>query len=287
MARLLQVEFARKGGVSKQAITKALRHGKLVRDPAGGIDPEHPVNTAWLALHREDFDSRGRDMATHSHAGRPLAAAAVGRGKAAASALGAPRRNAGSAAAQDADAQLRTGVHLDELHRDDEGGIDLAQLAAELRLDELSSGAALDNELRRLQVSGGALLDLDRLLGNVARTIADGFNREGEMLVAVLTGIDARLAALKQHGAGSDRAEVVTRLAALAEGLTGVPADIAELGRRLVPLEQRLPDGLAAGFAKMETLLSGQGETTRHRLDSVGEQIRRLIEVLARHAERR
>lgn len=81
----------------------------------------------------------------------------------------------------------------------DEGGIDLAQLAAELRLDELPPRPALDEEQRRLRIPGSALLNLDGLLNNVAKSIADGFNREGGMLVKVLTGIDDRLTAIERR----------------------------------------------------------------------------------------
>jgi hypothetical protein len=177
----LEVEFARTAGVSKQAITKALRHGKLARDAGGGIDPEHPVNAAWLALHRDDFSSNGR-ADTHSHAGRLPAAEPASAAKV------APRHSL-----------RRTETGNDPSAPLDEGGIDLAQLAAELRLDELPPRPALDEEQRRLRIPGSALLNLDGLLNNVAKSIADGFNREGGMLVKVLTGIDDRLTAIERR----------------------------------------------------------------------------------------
>ena len=245
MAGVLQVEFARKGGVSKQAITKALRAGKLVRGPTGGIDPAHPVNAAWLALHRDDFDSRGREMATHSHAGRPPATEPAGVAKA------GPRRS-------------RAGTGNGRLAASaaafDDGSVDLAQLAAELRLDELSSGAALDDELHRLQVSGGALLDLDRLLGNIAKSIADGLNDGHGRLAAVLLSIDQRLATFERYAAGNDGAAALARFDSLAEilaemrrglfqaadgrllseAVTGVRDDVAQLRRLLADLVKSL-----------------------------------------------
>lgn len=242
MAAIRKADFARQAGVSPAAVSKACERGALIVTPVPGgdarVDPEHPANAHFLALHAQGYDSRGRPMPSYSRAGRPrpgngVAAAAVQRGKAAHPSSGSSGRtspSAGSAAAFDVD------------------GIDLAQAISGLSLGGLASDAALDGELRRLQVSSGALLDLDRLLGNVANSIADGFNREGGMLVAVLNGIDQRLAALEQHAAGNE---------------------------------------VAAAFARIEAGLGGQGEATRHRLDGVAEQIRRLIEVLAHHAERR
>ena len=50
MAGLSGRRFALLAKVSHQAVAKALREGRLVAG-ADGIDPEHPVNGGYLALH--------------------------------------------------------------------------------------------------------------------------------------------------------------------------------------------------------------------------------------------
>jgi hypothetical protein len=246
MAGVLQVEFARKGGVSKQAITKALRHGKLVRDPAGGIDPAHPVNAAWLALHRDAFSSNGRAMDTHSHAGRPPTAAAQPREGAHPSSgiFGRNGPSAGSAAAPGDD------------------GIDIAQLAAGLSLDELQDDAALAALSRRTFARYDDQPRIEAFIDHVAKVLADAvYVRDGN-IIAVLNGIDARLLAL-EHGADDSGAETLARLDSLVKSLaatrqraergfqaeagqalhaavTGVRDDVAQLRRLLADLVKSL-----------------------------------------------
>jgi hypothetical protein len=239
-----KAEIARQAAVSAAAVSKAADAGRLIVDGAGLIDPAHPTNAQWLALHAQGYDSRGRPMSTHANTGRWRTARPQDERKEPKPGFAAGKRNlhsAGSAAASDDD------------------GIDLAQLAAELRLDELSSGAALDDELRRLQVSSGAVLDLDRLLGNVARSIADGFNREGGLLVQVLSGIDDRLIALERRSDGLARCgEAAVRMAEmrrvlalayqaedgrlLSEAVTGLRDDVAQLRRLLGDLVRALAE---------------------------------------------
>jgi hypothetical protein len=241
MPGLTQTALAARAGIKQPSVHRAVRRGRLLAGDDGLIDPDERHNAEWLRLHVEGFDSAGRALAANHH--RPVVAPAEARNGRPSDPSGRNGGSAGSAAAHD------------------NGGLDLAQLAAELRLDELSPRPAIDREPQRLPVSGGALLDIPRLIDNLAKVVADSLNREGELLVAVLNGIDERLVALERRVASNDGAEILARLATLAEGLTGVPAGIAELG--------------------------GQAEGTRHRLDVIAEQIRRLIEVLARYAERR
>ena len=51
MAHLTRTDFATLAGVSKPAITKATQAGHVLVGPDGKIDPDNPLNTAYLARH--------------------------------------------------------------------------------------------------------------------------------------------------------------------------------------------------------------------------------------------
>ncbi len=51
--------FARQAGVSRQAVERALRRGRLVRGVDGHLDVTDPVNEAFIALHRPGAKSAG------------------------------------------------------------------------------------------------------------------------------------------------------------------------------------------------------------------------------------
>ena len=60
MARLNQSEFARRAGVTPQAVSKALRAGHLIAGPDGRLDPAARPNRHWLGLHQNGWNSRGQ-----------------------------------------------------------------------------------------------------------------------------------------------------------------------------------------------------------------------------------
>ena len=55
MALISRSEFARAAGVSRAAVTKAIRVGWLEAD-GWTIDPEHPLNARYLSDHVAGFD---------------------------------------------------------------------------------------------------------------------------------------------------------------------------------------------------------------------------------------
>jgi hypothetical protein len=62
MVGITQTCFADLASVSQPAIAKALRLGRLERDRDGGIDPNHPTNAKWLAVHARGHDRLGRPL---------------------------------------------------------------------------------------------------------------------------------------------------------------------------------------------------------------------------------
>jgi hypothetical protein len=138
MTGITQQAFGLLGGVSQQAVAKAATRGYLVRDEAGRLDPGNKINKAWLELHRQGFDDRGRPLDTHV-GGRPPHRKPAGAWKAVSPASGASRRNGASAVAA-APVRAFSDAALDQT---------LATLSAQLELDEPLSG-------RDLAVLGGA-----------------------------------------------------------------------------------------------------------------------------------
>ena len=135
----------RTSGRCRAAVSKACERGALIVTPVPGgdarVNPEHPANAHFLALHAQGYAAAGgrclRIQSRAARQGNGVAAAAVQRGKAAHPSSGSSGQtspSAGSAAGFDVD------------------GIDLAQAISGLSLGGLASDAALDGELRRFQV---------------------------------------------------------------------------------------------------------------------------------------
>jgi len=87
MSGLSQAAFARAAGVSKQAIGKAARQGRVVIGADGALDPAEPANARWIETHRQGRDNRGRPLASHV-GGRPAGNSAALPGG---SAMGPPK----------------------------------------------------------------------------------------------------------------------------------------------------------------------------------------------------
>ena len=62
-AALSNRSFARLAGVSHQSVAQARREGRLVAGADGRLDPEQPVNAAYLALHRPAETGGGSETA--------------------------------------------------------------------------------------------------------------------------------------------------------------------------------------------------------------------------------
>jgi len=73
MPRLSCAEFARRAGVSRQAVHDAVKHYALVRDEDGLIDTECGPNRSYLEFHVHGVDRNLRDMRTY---GRPIGSTA-------------------------------------------------------------------------------------------------------------------------------------------------------------------------------------------------------------------
>jgi hypothetical protein len=58
MAGLSQRAFARRAGVAQQSVMNAAHEGRLHTE-AGKLDPEHPVNAAFIASHRNGNGANG------------------------------------------------------------------------------------------------------------------------------------------------------------------------------------------------------------------------------------
>ena len=65
MPRLSCAEFARRAGVSRQAVHDAVKHYALVRDEDGLIDTECGPNRSYLEFHVHGVDRNLRDMRTY------------------------------------------------------------------------------------------------------------------------------------------------------------------------------------------------------------------------------
>jgi hypothetical protein len=223
--------YAAGRGCSDTAIRKAIRAGRII--PEVGLIDSEQADRNWYHWSR----AAERDGAAYA-AGRPAAEAAGAR-EAIPPASSAASRNGVSprpAAAVDISgvtdewlaAQLRS---ADEWLADDRW-LDRQPSERATSGPQLRDAAAReDTGLHRLPLTATAHLDLDRLLSNIAGSIADGFNREGDLLVAVLTGIDDRLTAIERRAAdesGQTKLDAVltgqTRLFELLSELTGLLA---------------------------------------------------------------
>jgi hypothetical protein len=70
-----RVQIAELAGVSRQAVHKALRCGRLIAEADGRIDPEREPNASYLAHHVGGYDIRVRPMSTHRGPGQRQAGA--------------------------------------------------------------------------------------------------------------------------------------------------------------------------------------------------------------------
>jgi hypothetical protein len=69
MSGIAQAALAREAGVSKQAVSLAIRRGVLVAGADRLIDVTTEPNRAWYLAHRRGADRRGRAMRTYSRHG--------------------------------------------------------------------------------------------------------------------------------------------------------------------------------------------------------------------------